>query len=79
MRAGVPLYASAEVLERAGQTLSEDGEPLDEESADPQKLQTPASAEELEKLSAFREFVAGLDLDDLGAGESEAEGESPSR
>ena len=28
---------------------------------------TPATAEELEKLSAFRDFVSELDLDDLGS------------
>ena len=66
VRAGVPLYASLEVLERAGQTLTEDGDPVDEEDGAAERIPSAASAEELEKLSAFREFVAGLDLDDLG-------------
>jgi bifunctional DNase/RNase len=68
VRAGVPLYAAPEVLERAGQTLTEDGDapgPEDDEDA-ARIMPAAASAEELEKLSAFREFVSGLDLDDLG-------------
>ena len=65
VRAGVPLYASPEVLDRAGQTLSDDGEPLEDDAAG-EKTPAATSAEELEKLSAFREFVSGLDLDDLG-------------
>ena len=71
VRAGVPLYAAPEVLERAGQTLSDDGEPLDESEAG-RDAPAAASAEELEKLSAFHEFVSGLDLDDLGSGDEPA-------
>jgi len=71
VRAGVPLYASPEVLDRAGQTLSDDGEPLEEDAAG-QKAPAATSAEELEKLSAFREFVSGLDLDDLGPVDEES-------
>jgi bifunctional DNase/RNase len=72
VRAGVPLYASPEVLERAGQTLTEDGEPAEEGEA-AREVPAAASAEELEKLSAFHEFVSGLDLDDLGSNGEESE------
>ena len=65
VRASVPIYAVDEVLERAGILLDEDGEEVAEnESAADQP--PPVSTEELEKLSAFRDFVSGLDLDDLG-------------
>lgn len=65
VRASVPIYAVDEVLERAGILLDEDGEEVaeDESAAD---QPPPVSTEELEKLSAFRDFVSGLDLDDLG-------------
>lgn len=65
VRAGVPIYAAEEVLDRAGILLDEDGEEVAEgEGASEQP--PPVSSEELEKLSAFRDFVSGLDLDDLG-------------
>jgi hypothetical protein len=41
--------------------LDEDGEP-EEEGTSP----VPPTQEELEKLAVFRDFVAGLDLDNLG-------------
>ena len=65
VRAGVPIYVADEVMDRAGIMLDEDGEPI--EGADTDEVRpAPPSAEELEKLSAFRDFVSGLDLDDLG-------------
>lgn len=67
VRAGVPIYVADEVMDRAGIMLDEDGEPI--EGADSDGVRpAPPSAEELEKLSAFRDFVSGLDLDDLGEG-----------
>jgi bifunctional DNase/RNase len=71
VRAGVPLYATPEVLDRAGQTLAEE-EPVEAGEA-AREGRAAASAEELEKLSAFREFVSGLDLDDLGTEGEESE------
>lgn len=67
VRAGVPIYAADEVMDRAGILLDEDGEPIEGRSEDAARP-APPSAEELEKLSAFRDFVSGLDLDDLGEG-----------
>ena len=67
VRAGVPIYVADEVMDRAGIILDEDGEPI-EGAGEPDERPAPPSAEELEKLSAFRDFVAGLDLDDLGEG-----------
>ena len=65
VRASVPIYAADDVLERAGILLDEDGEEVAEDEASPDQP-PPVSHEELEKLSAFRDFVSGLDLDDLG-------------
>ena len=67
VRASVPIYVADEVMDRAGIVLDEDGEPI-EGADEPGERPLPPSAEELEKLSAFRDFVAGLDLDDLGEG-----------
>ena len=68
VRAGVPIYAADEVMDRAGIILDEDGEPIEGAGEGDEDRPVPPSAEELEKLSAFRDFVAGLDLDDLGEG-----------
>ena len=67
VRAGVPIYASEEVLDRAGIVLDE---VEDEDEATGGDLPAPPTQEELEKLAVFRDFVAGLDLDDLGKPES---------
>ncbi len=64
VRASIPIFVADEVMDRAGIILDEDGEPI--EGADDEDRPVPPSAEELEKLSAFRDFVSGLDLDDLG-------------
>ena len=62
VRAQVPIYADEQVLEKAGVVLNDEGEvELGDEANKP-----PVSPEELERLSAFRDFISGLDLDDLG-------------
>jgi hypothetical protein len=62
VRAQVPIYADEQVLEKAGVVLNEEGEvELGDEATKP-----PVTPEELERLSAFRDFISGLDLDDLG-------------
>ena len=67
VRAGVPIYASEDVLDRAGIILDEvEGD----EDGTGVELPTPPTQEELEKLAVFRDFVSGLDLDDLGKTES---------
>lgn len=63
VRAGVPIFVADEVMDRAGIVLDEDDE-LDEEAEE--EMPRPPTQEELEKLAVFRDFVAGLDLDDLG-------------
>lgn len=66
VRAGVPIFVSDEVMDRAGIVLDEVG--LEDESEEDENPRPP-TPEELEKLSVFRDFVAGLDLDDLGKGD----------
>jgi bifunctional DNase/RNase len=64
VRAKAPIYAVEAVLDKAGIVI-------DRETGKPK----PASAgkiskEELERLSAFREFIDSLNLEDLDKGES---------
>jgi uncharacterized protein len=66
VRAGVPIFVSDEVMDRAGIVLDEVG--LEDESEEDENPRPPTQ-EELEKLAVFRDFVAGLDLDDLGKGD----------
>ena len=61
VRAGVPIYANESVLDRAGVMLNEEGEQVDDAETPP-----AVTAEELEKLSAFSDFIDELDLDNLG-------------
>jgi uncharacterized protein len=66
VRAGVPIFVSDEVMDRAGIVLDEVGL---EDDAEEDENPRPPTQEELEKLAVFRDFVAGLDLDDLGKGD----------
>ncbi len=64
VRAKAPIYAAESVLDKAGIVI-------DRETGKPK----PASAgkiskEELDRLSAFREFIDSLNLEDLDKGES---------
>ncbi len=64
VRSEVPIYVLADVIEKAGVVLDDEGQLIEGAGVEVAK---PATAEELEKLSAFRDFVSGLDLDDLGS------------
>ncbi len=66
VRAEVPIFVADDVLDRAGILLDDEAEGEGDELRD---RPTAPTAEELEKLAPFRDFVAGLDLDDLGKGE----------
>lgn len=61
VRVGVPIYANETVLDRYGVQIS------DEEAAGAESggAQAPVREEELERMSAFRDFIEGLDLDDF--------------
>jgi len=66
VRKDSPIYVEESVLDRAGILLDkETGKPISEEErngADGKKV----SEEEMRKMSAFRDFINTLDLDDLG-------------
>jgi len=66
VRTDSPIYIEESVLDRAGILLDkETGKPISEEEkkgADGKKV----SEEEMRKMSAFRDFINTLDLDDLG-------------
>jgi len=73
VRMEVPIYAEESVLEKGGVTMSSETEA---EAAQPggdkekEKKEHPrppqVGEDELRKLSAFRDFINTLDLDDLG-------------
>ena len=66
VRVGAPIYAEESVLERAGIVLdSETGKPIPQSS----KENAEPTEEELRSLSAFREVIESLDLEDLDRGE----------
>ena len=69
VRAGVPIYANESVLDRAGVMLNEEGEQVEGPETPP-----GVTPEELEKLSAFSEFIDELDLDNLGENDDPQEG-----
>lgn len=64
VRAEVPIFADESVLEKAGVRLDEEGQAIDGLTEPDQTKE--ASAEELEKLSPFRDAIEGLDLEDFG-------------
>ena len=62
VRAEVPIYVEAAVLDDHGKTLDATG--IVEEGGEGRASRV--TPEELEKLSAFQDFISSLDLDDLG-------------
>jgi bifunctional DNase/RNase len=61
VRAQVPIYADESVLERAGIYLDREQEGL----AGLKEQLSRVDPEELEKMSAFKDFIESLDLDDF--------------
>jgi bifunctional DNase/RNase len=72
IRMDAPIYAEESVLDKAGIPLEQDketGEPILEREEDIGSAEgkgKKVSEEEMKRLSAFREFIDNLDLDDLG-------------
>ncbi len=65
VRAGVPIYAEETVLDKAGILLDkETGKPLAREG-EAGGLGKTVSEEELGRMSAFRDFIDTLDMDDF--------------
>jgi hypothetical protein len=63
VRVQVPIYAEDAVLDRAGVALDKEGQPIDKTA--PQEPIGTVNEEELQRMSAFREFIESLDLDDF--------------
>ena len=65
VRAEVPIYVDESVLDRAGVLLEgeEEAAPSSEPAARPPAA--PVREEELRRMSAFRDFIESLDLDDF--------------
>ncbi|MGD0765156.1 MAG: bifunctional nuclease family protein [Dehalococcoidia bacterium] len=60
VRANVPIFADESVLEKAGVLLDKEGE-----KGEGDDKTVELNPEELEKMSAFRDFIESLDLDDF--------------
>jgi bifunctional DNase/RNase len=71
IRMGAPIFAEESVLDKAGIPLEQDketGEPIleKEDLSSSEGKGTKVSEEEMKRLSAFRDFINNLDLDDFG-------------
>lgn len=66
VRTNVPIFVDEGVLSKAGVQLDEEAEKAAGSSSD--SADTPPGEEELRGMSAFADFVEGLDLGDLGKG-----------
>ena len=65
VRAQVPIYAEESVLDRAGILLDKEPEGMITAAAILGEASAPVGPEELEKMSAFKDFIESLDLDDF--------------
>ena len=59
----MPIYAEDTVLDKAGVLLDQDGKEV-EAGAGSEALKE-VDEEELQRMSAFRDFIESLDLDDF--------------
>src|SRR3990172_8408519 len=64
VRVQVPIYAEESVLEKAGVTLDKEGQPVGGGRSAQEPL-SKVNEEELQRMSAFRDFIESLDLDDF--------------
>jgi uncharacterized protein len=64
VRVEVPIYVDESVMDKAGILLDREGKPLEEKNIIEGK--DKVTDEELKKMSAFRDFIDTLDLDDFG-------------
>ena len=63
VRAQAPIFVEDAVIDQAGVLLDAEGLIADDDEARPE----PVKPEELEKMSAFRDFIESLDMDDFGS------------
>lgn len=62
VRVQVPIYAEDAVLEKAAVALDKEGQPVEQGAQEPIGK---VDEEELQRMSAFRDFIESLDLDDF--------------
>jgi hypothetical protein len=62
VRVQVPIFAEDAVLDKAGVLLDKEGQPVEASGAE--TISKP-NEEELQRMSAFRDFIESLDLDDF--------------
>ncbi len=68
VRANAPIYAEESVLDKAGIVIDkETGKPIPASKSNKNEV----SEEELKNLSAFRDFINSLDLEDFGKGKGQ--------
>ena len=65
VRTNAPIFAEDDVVERAGVSLDVESDESDSMGAEESET-SPVAEEELERLSAYTDFIDSLDLDDLG-------------
>lgn len=66
VRVNAPIYAEESVLEKAAITPEKEGEEVEAKGEKPERV----TEEEMRKLGAFKEFIEGLNLEDLGKGKA---------
>jgi bifunctional DNase/RNase len=67
VRVEAPIYVEEMVLDKAGILLDkETGKPVPEDGGDADSKDREVSEEEMRRMSAFRDFIDTLDLDDFG-------------
>ncbi len=64
VRAQVPIFAEDAVMEKAGVLLDQDGKSGEERLLNQEPIKK-VDEEELQRMSAFRDFIESLDLDDF--------------
>ena len=75
VRAKVPIFADETVLDKAGVQLDKEGGVIvgSDEAKAGLEATKPVDDRELKTLSAFHDFVEGLDIDDIGDASKPAE------
>lgn len=67
VRAKVPIYVEESVLDRAGVHMdAETGKAVVGDGESPEAGGSPPTEGEIERMSAFKDFIDTLDLDDIG-------------
>ena len=64
VRAHVPIFAEDAVMEKAGVMLDQDGKAGEDRLLNQEPIKK-VDEEELQRMSAFRDFIESLDLDDF--------------